>query len=315
MSAPALRGGDGRTRRRGHRGRRRRTTAPLAAARARRPRRPRPPPARLVVVDVDDRRLVGRRSPHARTGVRRAIGGRRGHRRRRRAGDRPRHRARHRGAAACRAGRPSRTGSGSSTTTGAPQPTRWPGCSRPGCRVPSDRGRRARSCVGLGRLASSCSRSASRSRATGPPARPTSSRASATRASTTTARDVLAVEHRAGCSCGATSGTTSAGSTPRSPLFRDDLDFGWRAQPPATAWSSSRAPSCATRPRASRGATRRPGPARARAPRPPGRPSGHVGPVLAARRPLPRHLDGALGDRRLRRRCSWPSGPDRPGAS
>ena len=88
------------------------------------------------------------------------------------------------------------------------------------------------------------------------------------------------------------------------PAFVDhgaDLDFGWRAQlaghrvivvPGAVVRDASAGLEGAP--------TRRPQPARARTPRPPGRPPGHAGPVLAARRPLPRHLDGAVRHRRLR---------------
>ena len=81
-----------------------------------------------------------------------------------------------------------------------------------------------------------------------------------------------------------------------------DLDFGWRAQlaghrvivvPGRRRARRVRGPRRDADPASA-------GPARARTPRPPGRPSGHAGPVLAARRPLPRRLDGAVGRRRLR---------------
>ena len=117
------------------------------------------------------------------------------------------------------------SGSGCCTTTPTPSRTRWPRCSR----SPTSTRRStssAPSCASGPRCAG-CSRSASRSPVPGA-GRPAWSAASTTRASTTRC---------ATCSRSTPPGCWSAGgcsrswaaSTTSSPMFGNDVDFGWRA--------------------------------------------------------------------------------------
>lgn len=74
-----------------------------------------------------------------------------------------------------------------------------------------------------------------------------------------------------------------------------DLDFGWRAQARRSPRHRRAGSGRARRVRRHRrGAARRPPAARARAPRPPSRQTGHAGAVLTAGRAVPGRLDGPV---------------------
>ena len=179
------------------------------------------------------------------------------------------------------------------------------------------RGRRARpQAARVALAAAGCSRSASPSPAPAG-ARPGSSAASTTRASTTRSARCSRSTPPA-CWCAAACSTSSAASTTSSPIFGNDIDFGWRAA--AAGHRTVVVPHGGGLPRRGR-APRRPAYAADRPPHPlPGAPGRAVhaagqrpapGSALAGRPALLRHAAadarlpaGPLG--RARRSTSWP---------